>query len=532
MNKKIQQQITRGSDTALISKVGGRQCNNNKEFDNNNKREDNKTERQVTGVTGVAGRAMARGLRQRGPERVVGGWKKCFNWRIKGDKTKACSAEKRAAKACEMWGLHEYVAKKGWGDKCIVVVADRATRQGKGWKKESKDKKAPVPDGIKRRMLKVAEHGDILPAAKEQVGDHYYLLNQGRMAFAGEVAATLDVRGHHGGKAVQEAVGGTPGVTEEAGRKALGGALHVPSVVKVAGGVLQEMGWQQRRGLRYADVCSGVGTMAVGVGRAAGGKVKYVAAAEKNGDRRKILQRAWGKDVVIGKDATDEVWWKQKRKQVGHVHLAGLTPVCGPYSKDNSRAGPKAWEDSQAEACARTCAWACTCANAYEYAYACAREYEWAEACTRECAFAGAYTWAHAWAGAGARERAWVYAGEGACAHTCADTCACAYAREGMRTCACGRAHHTQLTKMARVVATWSPDAIIYESVAELLEKGRRAEQGKKVLAILKKEIRGYKWRTQVVKAEEVGDLRVRRDRAFITAVKEGLGGGENAQAQ
>ena len=85
---------------------------------------------------------------------------------------------------------------------------------------------------------------------------------------------------------------------------------------------------------------------------------------------------------------------------------------------------------------------------------------------------------------------------------------------------------------MARVVATWSPDAIIYESVAELLEKGRRAEQGKKVLAILKKEIRGYKWRTQVVKAEEVGDLRVRRDRAFITAVKEGLGGGENAQAQ
>ena len=52
------------------------------------------------------------------------------------------------------------------------------------------------------------------------------------------------------------------------------------------------------------------------------------------------------------------------------------------------------------------------------------------------------------------------------------------------------------------------------------------------MLAILKKEIRGYKWRTQVVKAEAVGELRVRRDRAFITAVKEGLGGGGNAQAQ
>ena len=87
---------------------------------------------------------------------------------------------------------------------------------GIGYLRACHDKKAPTPEHILLRMLHVAEHGDILPAAKEQVGDHYYLLNQRRMAFAREVAETLDVRGPHGGREVQEAVGGTPGVKEEA----------------------------------------------------------------------------------------------------------------------------------------------------------------------------------------------------------------------------------------------------------------------------------------------------------------------------
>ena len=56
--------------------------------------------------------------------------------------------------------------------------------------------------------------------------------------------------------------------------------------------------------LRYMDVCSGVGTVAVAVGRASGAKVEYVEAAEKKAAARAVLRAAWGEGLQIYEDAT------------------------------------------------------------------------------------------------------------------------------------------------------------------------------------------------------------------------------------
>ena len=271
----------------------------------------------------------------------------------------------------------------------------------------------------------------MLPAAVAQEGDHYYLPVQGRMAMAVEVAAVQGIGGAQGGEGLRAALASTKGVSQEQARKMIGGALHIPSARGVAKRALEGIGWEPGgKRLRFADVYSGIGTMALAVGQAAGQKVQYVAAAERWGKARDVLQAAWGAKVNIRKEAGPKGW---VGVNVGRVDVAGVTLPCGPVSKLNGSAE----EERQGQLDKRI----------------------------------------------------------------------------------------VKMEEVLGVVAGWEPKAVILESSAELLA-GRMEAQGTVEEEVMARVLRGYEIRAQVVKAERMGGVRVRRDRAYWVAIRGGWAGG------
>ena len=281
-------------------------------------------------------------------EEEVGGvrdWGRCFKWTVTAPPNPSpvtspnqecweCGAAGRAKAWSAKTGAKEWAKVQGRGR--AVVVRDRADRHIRGWEKARRDKAAPVPQRLLRRVVYGAGQGEVLPAAVAQEGDHYYLPVQGRMAMAVEVAAVQGIGGAQGGEGLRAALASTKGVSQEQARKMIGGALHIPSARGVAKRALEGIGWEPGgKRLRFADVYSGIGTMALAVGQAAGQKVQYVAAAERWGKARDVLQAAWGAKVNIRKEAGPKGW---VGVNVGRVDVAGVTLPCGPVSKLNGSA--------------------------------------------------------------------------------------------------------------------------------------------------------------------------------------------------
>ena len=276
-----------------------------------------------------------------------------------------------------------------------------------------------MPQRVLRRVVHTTE--EVLPTAVAKAEDHYYLPAQRRMATAREVAATQGVEGAQGGEELKEALNRTRGVTQQDARGMLGGALHIPSARAVAEKTLEGLGWKGEE-IRLADVYSGVGTLALAVGQAAGRRVRYVAAAEKNSKARKVLRAAWGREVKIRKEARKAGWGGAKPDR---IDIAGVTMPCGPVSKLNG----------------------------------------------------------HPPSESALKDR-----------------------REEMK-------------EVLEMIAEWEPRAVIIESVAELL-KGRNEKEGRKEEEVMRRALRGYEIRAQVVKAEERGGVRMRRNRAYWVAIR------------
>ena len=255
-------------------------------------------------------------------------WSECFDWERMGDDTGL--AEPRTRELCDEWGVESMRGECGGR---AVMCVERAARHVREWERKRKDRARRPPRRLLRRILHIPGVDEVLPASVSKESDQYYLPFQRRYATAGEVAATLEVEGPYGGDELRAALdGGVPQVSQQAARRMLGGAVHVGMTAAVVRKGLQAMGGVSGA-VRYMDVCSGVGTVAVAVGRASGARVEYVEAAEKQAAARAVLREAWGEGLRIYKDATG----REMREAPAHeVDVAAVTAPCGVWSKLNA----------------------------------------------------------------------------------------------------------------------------------------------------------------------------------------------------
>ena len=261
-------------------------------------------------------------------------WRECFDWKKTGDDTGP--AEPWARGMCDAWGIESL--RRECGNEAIMCMG-RATWAVRTWEARRKDRKSPVPKQLLRRLLHTPGRDALLPTSVSKAADQYYMPYQHRFATAGEVADTMGIKGRNRGKELRAALdGGTPGVSQQAARGMIGGALHVGMTTAVVAEGLRAMGSGAGKQLTFMDVCSGVGTMAVAVSKASGRTVRYVEAAEKKKAARAVLRAVWGDGLTIHKDATGAEMMGSEAKQ---VDVAAITAPCGVWSKLNASRGKK-----------------------------------------------------------------------------------------------------------------------------------------------------------------------------------------------
>lgn len=237
------------------------------------------------------------------------------------------------AEWCKAWELEREVQA---GESSAVVMRRGAERKMKGWTaRRDHRKKEPPPNRLVRSIVR----WDVLPTLTANAADRYYLPGLKRHMTAREICAAYGATGvlETALLAAEEREKG-----EGTTARMLGAAIDIDVATLVAEAALKKAGMLEQarnEGLTYADVCSGVGTLAAAIERITRGRMQYAFAAEKDGAKRRVLEKAWegyGLKSHIHRDAKDIE--AITGEQVS-VDVFGATPDCGRWSRLATRSG-------------------------------------------------------------------------------------------------------------------------------------------------------------------------------------------------
>ena len=257
-------------------------------------------------------------------------WADSVDWSKRRRAVVGGKASSRAKKLCGKWGLK-------W-DERVVMAPQRAEKAVETWRAGSREKAAiergevSVPARVKRTLAHTTKQ--VMPTLLANPDEHPYLPTLGREVTAGEHAKLMGIVGGQGGDETRQELMdmGREEGGEEKSRTWQGEAVHVDAAALVVEAGMRLAGMAKvKRPLKFGDIGSGVGTMALAVGRAAGETVDYRWAVEENQEKQDFLQRVWGDGVKIEGRLQDA---SRKGAAARKLDVASVTLDCGAWTKN------------------------------------------------------------------------------------------------------------------------------------------------------------------------------------------------------
>ena len=213
-----------------------------------------------------------------------------------------------------------------------VIVPVRACARVERWRRKQARPTGRPPAGLLADIVR--EHN--LRAAVASRADQYFMLPEWRFAAPAEIAV-----GAFGVRVESPLLPALRRATAQQAGSIMGRAL----VATVARRIVEHIfhrGWlpvpTASAPLRYASACSGADLFAEGVAQACGADCwRYVHAAERRDDARRVLSAAWGL-------AEDDIFQDAGSAAAGaaaEVDLFAYTPECGQFSRRLHGRGPE-----------------------------------------------------------------------------------------------------------------------------------------------------------------------------------------------
>ena len=237
------------------------------------------------------------------------------------------SAGRKARRTCAKQ-MQEWAVPIKMGNANQVVCMTRAARRIKGWRTRGGKKNAHRE--LAQYLVDGVVHKDILPTAQTGNADRYYLPGLQRHMNADEMCSAFGIEAD---SPLRKALCGTTRVVADIKAiSMLGAAVEVKTMRKVLRASMARAGIRVgEEKVRMMDVCSGVSTVAEAMAQETQGNWQYVAAAEKDTAKRRVLLAAWGgvnglSEATVWHDATE-------MEGAPECDVYVMTPDCGRYSR-------------------------------------------------------------------------------------------------------------------------------------------------------------------------------------------------------